>query len=294
MKKIIVLSALLLAACVVVAQDATTEPLKNKKGILILPQDGEWGLGVAANPFLTYLGNFMNGENFNPSPDFDYPENPFNNIALFGKYVKNANTYYRGRLNINVQTDINKVVIDADQLIPPPPGFPSFTEDWRKTSSQTILLAGGIEKRRGSTRLQGLYGAEVLLGYSGGKVTYEYGNPISAANQTPTTNDFGNNVLGGGARVTEEKTGKSFLAGARGFIGVEYFFAPRISIGGEFGYSITATSTGKTVVTSEAWNNGTNSVLSTKTDVYQGGFPTTQFRAGLDNLDGAITLLFYF
>lgn len=294
MKNFIALAALLMVTYVSVAQDATTEPLKSKKGILLLPQTGEWGLGVAANPFLNYLGDFMNSTVTNSSAGFDYASNPFGNIALFGKYVKNSNTYYRGRLNINVQTDINKVVINADQLIPPPAGFPSFTEDWQKTGSQTILLAGGLEKRRGSTRLQGLYGAELLLGYSGGKVAYEYGNPISAANQTPTNHNFGNNISNNGDRVTEEKTGKSVLIGARGFIGIEYFIAPRISIGGEFGYSITATSTGKTVVTSEAWNNGSNSVLSTKTDVYQGGFPTTQFRAGIDNLDGGINLLFYF
>jgi hypothetical protein len=297
MKKIIVLSALLLAACVVVAQDATTEPLKNKKGIAILPEVGEWGLGVSVNPFLDYLGDLANGQaGGNSSPTFDYTANPAGvPFSIFGKYVKSENTYYRARLHITVATDINKEVIGADQLITPPAGFPSFTEDWQKVSSQVIMLAGGIEKRRGSTRIQGFYGGELVLGYSGGKTTYEYGNPISAANQTPTTFDFINGgTISATSRPTEEKEGKGIFVGARGFIGVEYFVAPRLSLSGEFGYTLGLSSTGKTVITEEAWNNGTNSVLSTKTDVYRGGDPDTLIGFRPDNLDGNISILFYF
>ena len=298
MKKIIALSALLLATCVVFAQDAdTAEPLKNKRGITILPQVGEWGLGVSADPFLRYLGNVMNGSTSNSGPSFSYTSQPMSNVALFGKYVKSEDTYYRARLNINISTDIDKEVIAADQLIPPANGFPAFTEDWRKSSNQTVVLAAGLEKRRGSTRVQGLYGAELILGYSGGQRSYDYGNPISASVQNPTTFDFGDNV-NGPARVTEVKLGTSVFAGARGFIGVEYFIAPRISLSGEFGYTIGLNSTGKSVVTSEFWNTGTNSVISSKSDDYQNGRflnnATTSFSARLDNINGFINIMFYF
>lgn len=294
----VICAALVVWSFQATAQDASNEPLKNKKGILILPQTGEWGLGVAANPFLSYAGNALNGNTFN-NTSFGFTSNPANignNLAIFGKYVKNESTHYRARFNVSVNTVIDKAVVAEDQLNPQP-GFPAFTEDWRNTNSQTVILAAGIEKRRGSTRVQGFYGAEVVLGYFGQNIEFQYGNPISADFTFPTTNNFGNNFNGTTAdgdliRTTNRRVGKNFLAGARGFIGVEYFFAPRISLGGEFGYMLAVRTAGRTLTETESWNNGINGVLNTKIDSYTSG-PTT-IGIGLDNLSGSINLLFYF
>lgn len=255
-------------------------------------------MGVAANPFLSYAGNALNGNTFNTT-SFGFVSNPANignNLAVFGKYVKNESTHYRARFNVSANTVIDKVVVTENQLNPQP-GFPAFTEDWRNTSSQTVILAAGIEKRRGSTRLQGFYGAEVVLGYSGQNVEFQYGNPISADFTSPTTNNFGNNVSGFTPdgdiiRATNRKIGRNFMVGARGFIGVEYFFAPRISLGGEFGYMLAVRTAGRTLTETENWNNDINGVLTTNIDSYTSG-PTT-IGIGLDNLTGSINLLFYF
>ncbi|MBN8652976.1 MAG: hypothetical protein J0L67_16200 [Cytophagales bacterium] len=281
------------------SQNETVEPLKNKKGVLLLPQTGEWGLGISASPLLQYTGNLLNGNTNNSGAAFNYSTNPAsigNNIAVFGKYVKNENTHYRARFNASVATVIDKVVLSADVLTPDPED-PAFTEDRRSTNSRTFILSAGIEKRRGSTRLQGFYGAEALLGYFGQSAKFEYGNSISADFTSPTSNNFGNNFNGftsDGDRIrsTSRRTGNSLLIGARGFIGVEYFFAPRISLGGEFGYMISLRSNGKTVVETEQWSNTTNSILNDEVESYSSG-PTT-IGIGLDNLSGSINLLFYF
>ncbi|MFZ6010652.1 MAG: hypothetical protein ACOYXT_09915 [Bacteroidota bacterium] len=298
MKKIYsLILALVFSVSMAIAQDATTtqettEALKSKKGVLILPETDEWGLGVSADPFLTYLGNFLNGNNFNSDPDFDYPSNPADNIALLGKLVKDANTFYRVRFNLNIGSNTNKAVISQD-LLTPDPLAPAFTEDWRKTKFQSIVIAAGLEKRRGKTRLQGVYGGEVVLGFTNTVQEYQYGNPITIDFNVPTTFNFGSNILPAGARKVEEKFGSNMLIGARGFIGVEYFFAPKMSIGGEFGYMFGFERQGRAKITSEVWDSGTSNVRQIKTDYYNNS-GLTSIEIGLDNLNGSINLLFYF
>jgi len=276
---------------------AEPEVLKSKKGIPILPEAKEWALGISANPFLTYGGNILNGNTFNNSPAFTYANNPTNNIAVFGKYMVSATTAYRVRFNASINTQVDKAVV-AQNEISPDPFFPAFTEDWRKTNTQTIVVAVGYEKRRGKGRVQGVYGAELVFGYSGLKQVYQYGNSISQDFNAPITNNFGSNILAGSPvaasqRKVEEKFGTSIYGGVRGFLGVEYFIGPKISLGAEFGYSIAVRDTGRGLITSERWNPITNSVLQTKTDQNNNGY-FTFLGTSLDNLNGSINLLFYF
>jgi hypothetical protein len=285
------------------AQDANQPAvLKSKRGYNILPEAGEWGLGVSADPFFRYLGNVLNGNTFNSEPSFSFTSNPSNNIALFGKYVVDANTQYRVRFNINIGTNIDKGVVLQDELTPDAL-YPNFTEDWRKTNLTTLVLAAGYEKRRGTTKLQGVYGGELVLGYSSSKQTYEYGNSMNLDFNTPQSANFGDNIISGIAqgsntfladvRKTEQQNAPSFLVGARGFIGVEYFFAPKMSIGGEFGYMLAFRNTGRVNFTTEQWDGNTASVVTTKTDQL-GNNGLTSIGIGLDNLSGSINLLFYF
>jgi hypothetical protein len=294
-----------------IAQEVTTTTtttseapvLRSKKGEAYLPIAGEWGLGVSANPFLDYLGNFVNGyDNFNDGPNFEFASNPANNIAVFGKLMKDANTAYRIRFNVGIRSTTNKAVISQNELNPDP-AFPAFTEDWQKVNTTAIVIAPGIEKRRGSTRLQGVYGAELVLGFNNTKVSYDYGNAMSADFNAPITNDFdnygyGENILTGNeaaaaVRVVEDKSGSNFLVGARGFIGVEYFFAPKISIGGEFGYMLGFQTQRKATITAETWDASSVGTREVKVDEFRNG-GVTSLGIGLDNLSGSINLLFYF
>lgn len=305
MKKIFAIILGLSLATSALAQDTTGEApvLRSKKGEAYLPVAGEWGLGVSANPFLDYVGNFLHGDFYNFSPDFTFAENAANNIAVFGKLMIDENTAYRVRFNINLQSNINKAVVNQD-LVDYNPAYPAFTEDWQKVNTTAIVIAPGIEKRRGTTRLQGVYGAELIIGFSNRKLKYDYGNALSSDFPAPTTTDFsgygyGNNILfwgGGGSstvRVAEDKYGASFLVGARGFVGVEYFFAPKISIGGEFGYMVGYQTQGKSKITAETWDGANTSIRKIKLDDYNNG-GVTSVGLGLDNLSGAINLLFYF
>ncbi|MBX2897866.1 MAG: hypothetical protein KF763_20660 [Cyclobacteriaceae bacterium] len=282
------------------AQDTSVSEsveLKSKRGINILPEAGEWALGVGASPFLSYTGNLLNGNTANTSPSFQFTNNPSNLIAVFGKYMVDANTAYRARFNATINSQIDKAVVVQNELNPDAL-FPAFTEDWRTTNTKTIVLAAGYEKRRGKSRVQGIYGGELVFALTGNTQKYEYGNQISADFNTVTTNNFGGNILLGSAaatvqRKTEEKFGNVFTAGVRGFIGVEYFIGPKVSLGAEFGYSFLFRTATRGLVTAERWNPLTNAVLETKIDVNNNGY-FTFLGTSLDNLNGSVNLLFYF
>ncbi|NQT78499.1 MAG: hypothetical protein HQ565_12345, partial [Bacteroidetes bacterium] len=95
-------------------------------------------------------------------------------------------------------------------------------------------------------------------------------------------------IMPPGPRTLKEKAGMEFGLGVRAFVGVEYFFAPKISLGGELGWGIGFLSQGKGSVETEKWDG--TAVQTITTDVGGG----SQFRVDTDNLGGSINLLFYF
>nr|MCU0360765.1 hypothetical protein [Bacteroidia bacterium] len=49
-----------------------------------------------------------------------------------------------------------------------------------KQSGNTIALSGGLEMRKGKTRLQGYYGGEVGILFASSKDKFEYGNALNS------------------------------------------------------------------------------------------------------------------
>ena len=56
----------------------------------------------------------------------------------------------------------------------------------------------------------------------------------------------------GSGRIVERKNGVTLSIGARVFAGAEYFFLPKMSIGGEFGYGLGISQGGRTETRIEA------------------------------------------
>ena len=156
-------------------------------------------------------------------------------------------------------------------------------EDSRSTSQFQTSLGFGIEKRKGSTRLQGFYGGEALITYGSSSEAYTYGNAASANQNT----DWNTGNINGTARLKDRDNGSFYYVGVRPFIGVEYFIMPKISLGGEFGYTIAF---GGATASEETWENGTG-VSTTSKGQTDGSFT---FQADNDNLNGNIKLLFHF
>jgi hypothetical protein len=200
---------------------------------------------VGANSTLNYFGNLLNGTADNSAPGFDWA----NDNVITGKMMKDANTAYRVRVRIGYNSTTDNDYSD------PATGGVSVE---RKTTSMDISLGAGIQKYRGKGRLQGIYGAEASLGLGSGTESWD-----------------------SDALKADVTVGSTFGFGVRGFIGAEYFFAPKMSLGGEFGWGLGISSTGET----ETTVNGGTAVKS------GGG---SSFGIDTDNAGGSISMNLYF
>jgi hypothetical protein len=307
MKNAIILgTALLLSGTVAFAQTEETTTVqehsfKSKNGHEVLPQRKDWALGISATGFLNYLGNMMNGNSFNNAPTFNSANVPspfaignISGMAISGKYMRSATLAYRVRFQANAGRTSYKNLVLKDMPTPDPMN-PVMVEDQLDIDAQVVLLSAGFEKRRGNGRLQGFYGAEAMVGYAGNNRTYSYGNGFSTDFTSPvSTTDF-NSLLSGPTsfRPKEIYSGATMLAGLRGFIGVEYFVAPKISLGGELGYTLGMSVNGKGYTTNTTWNTGTNQTSTITTDRYASA-GLRSMGIGVDNINAGINLHFYF
>ena len=246
----------------------SAQDLTSKKGENYLPESDEWSIGFDATSLLNYFGNFLNSNATAPTVSSPYSSN---SATFYGKKMIDDNTAWRARMEVGfgsnsvseVQsaryndyyyTQTNEVAVYDTMwgywnVITPNSVEVDVIEqsekDVIKTTNSNFGLALwlGKEWRRGSTRLQGVYGAEVGLGYSSSKTTIDYG--IDAALMY---RDLDNPLM---ARTTEIKNGSAFMLGARAFLGVEYFILPKISLGAEYGWGLALTSVGESSETVE-------------------------------------------
>jgi hypothetical protein len=263
-------STLLIAALAFGATAAFAQDLTSKKGETFLPESGDWSIGIDATPVLNYVGNFIGGNGANTAPTWNFLNA---NQTIIGKMYTSETSAYRAILRLGFTSNSQTAMIaDATQTTPPTyPNLPTMKEDKFKAGSHFIGLGGGLEWRRGKTRLQGFYGFDGMLWIAGSSQKYEYGNTLSTGS-TPVgvgaSTNFGANITtdtyGNAARVTEWKSGMTFGIGVRGFVGVEYFIVPKISIGGEFGWGVGYTMMGASSTTTESIG-GTPATVGTQT-----------------------------
>jgi len=296
MKKLSILFVLAIVSFVgtVSAQDDETttggvQQITNKNGVAVLPEAGSYAIGFDALPLLRYAGNMFNGNtNNNVFAGFANQGGTANGGTLYGKYFLSETNAIRARFSINQSTvqDVNRVILDGQSI----PQSNIEVEDELITSNFGINLGGGMEWRRGKGRLMGVYGAEALIGLNTSNQSYTYGNAITAGNQAPTTSNYGNNIVGN-SRVISRTNPNSFTLGAFGFAGVEYFFAPQISVGAEFTLGLSYTGTNRSEVVREEWDANSNSVINVS-DVDANIL--TNFGVATGVWGGAINLMFHF
>ncbi len=257
---------------------AEAQDLTSKKGETILPEEGDYALGFDANPFLNYVGNFLN-QSGNTAPDADFVSG--SNLSIVGKMFKDAQTAYRGRVRLGFGNTSRtfQVMDDANT--------DEYVEDKITTSYTSISLGGGLEKRRGNTRVQGLYGGEALVNLNSFSRTAEFGNEManggatSVTDFTSGTTNFVNN------RTTSTSTGMGIGVTVRGFAGIEIFVFPKTSIAFEYGWGVGFNTQGGGETENESWNS-TEATTNTTT-----GPKASSFGIDTDNGSGRLTILFH-
>lgn len=282
-------STLFVAALALGMTTAFAQDLTSKKGEPILPEAGDYAIGVDATPFLSYFGNMLNGASGNNGFSWQFT-NP--NLMITGKMFTSETMAYRAAIRIGFGSTkmTNPVIDDASTSTPP-----AMKEDEMKASYNFIGLGGGLEWRRGKGRLQGYYGAMLGFGFGGSKTSYTYGNSFSTSDNTPTTTvDFVTGTTSNvGSRVTEMKAGTTMMVNLRGFVGAEFFVLPKISIGGEFGWGLAFSSTGAGSSTVEAWN-GTGTTTTTTDTGKSSSFGIDTDNNAFGMAPGAILVHFHF
>ncbi|MDT8411187.1 MAG: hypothetical protein RQ875_01885 [Vicingaceae bacterium] len=296
MKKRVLFVASLFLATATFAQDGLT----SKKGEAYLPEAGDWALGFDAAPFIGYFGNLANGETGN-SMNAAWLDGA--RASIVGKMFKDETTAYRGRVRLGFGSTSADQLGFYDQDADPTTNQIEYTNT-AKSSNFNLVLGGGIEKRRGNTRIQGYYGGELLISLSSFNQTWDYGRDYTdnwAVNEVAPVGNIQGTAFA--ERVTERKAGSTFAFGLRGFVGVEWFIAPKVSLGAEYGWGLGFASTGEGEETIEYWGfveNSTATAPSLQSETIKTG-GSSAFQLDTDNNansifggSGQINLIFHF
>lgn len=240
-----------LAAGSAFSQNDTTKKRNGKDFSAILPQAGNFALGLNMAQFIKSINNSItNAAAGNMITAFEGD--------FFGKYFLTDRSALRVRLGVGVNNSTVRRFVrdDAENLRNPSLDNPlteAKTVDVQKLRNTDLILGIGYEYRRSLWRVQGYAGAEVFGGVGLYKERYEYGNPITAVNQTPTT--FAFTTIGGynGYRPLESVKGNAFMVGAAIFFGADLFVCKNLSLGAEFNLEGRYSRTGELGLMTETW-----------------------------------------
>jgi len=306
MRKIVFLAVFASMVSAAVAQDN----MMSKKGTPILPEAGDWSIGIDAVPFIDWAFDktrIMSTSGVTSAGSAVSAQMP---MTLVGLYMKDADMAYRAKVGINFASHSEDHIIYANitNSTGTAPSTPVYVTDNIKTSSMGITLGAGIQKFRGKGRLKGIYGAEAMIGFSGGtKTTYAYGNSFILAPDTAfyqgQANVYSSTAPGNEAyvssRTTENKTGSMFSFGVDGFVGVEYFMLAKMSVSAEYNWGISISSHGEGETTSEMTVApvSPSTSFTTKTQTVKSG-KSSDFNVGNGDINtsntGSIVFHFYF
>lgn len=266
MKKILFTTLILISYS---AYSQLNPVLKNKRGLAILPEKGDYSIGIGADPFLRYMGSFFsNSSNLSPNANF------ISNYSFSGKYFIKENQAYRLSFLINKNNRASDIPV-SDMT----PGATQFAQviDKGQLNTNQFQLNFGKEFRRGKTRLQGFAGVDGYIRFNNANAKTTYGNKIDLYDT-------------GYTRVINTKT-SGFTIGVRGFVGAEYFFAPKMSLGFEIGFGPSYNISRDNTYTAESYDFSSNEVKNTE---YKGGISTKTFAINRDIFNSTLNLNLFF
>jgi hypothetical protein len=292
--------ALLFIMFVFTAVIANAQTLTNKKGFTLLPEAGDIALGFDAVPFFDFMLNAADIMT-NAGQTAQHPGyvSGFSQVIV-GKYFLEDNLAIRAKIGINTEKDKDVVFFDDPKDVFANPTDP---DAWAEISDVSIykwsewIIGGGLEFRRGHNRLQGFYGGELLFGFYNSSMKNEFA-VVQDADAVTNGYTNGDGTLVGNPRVLSAKSGSEFWVGLRGFVGVEYFFAPKMSVAGEFGWGPAFYKYGRSKIEVESWDpvNSVSEIKETE-GPYKGsmfGFMVDDGIGSYLSPSAALTLLFHF
>ncbi len=296
MKKLLLIAA---AICMLPLAAIAQEANGSKAEKVYLPEQGDWAIGFNAIPVLKYVGNLLNGTSGNTlealggqpitdNMDGYEKSNISPDISIMGKYMLTDEWALRANVGFMVRSNITKAYATDDKALALDPFSEAKVVDKMKQSNHGASLMLGAEYRKGKKRVQGVFGAGLLFGLKKTKTTYSYGNEMTTLNQKPSISLGSYN---GAYRIDTQKSASDIFLGLTGSAGVEWFVAPKISLGAEVNLNLYYVFGGQEWTTSTGYNVAT-SVVEQRTDISSPGDDI--FRFGTNNLGGALYVSFFF
>lgn len=295
MKKI--LSIIIIGLLPLMGANAQEKAQKN-----YLPEEGDWALGIDVVPLLKYVGNAFNGNTnnelkglsgtpFTKGTKFDN-KTLMPDVSIMGKYLLTDEWALRANVGIMIRSEYERSYIKDDKaaFLNPLSNDKVIDKAHYMKNGMSIML--GAEYRKGSKRVQGVFGAGLLFAFMNNKDTYTYGNEMTSINQNPTDSRPTNNSIPSGYRVlTNNNDGSNFYTGITGSAGIEWFVAPKISLGAEVNLSIYYLFGTQQYVESEGYN-ALYQRVEKRTDLVSPG--NRGFYLGTESLGGSLNMTFYF
>jgi hypothetical protein len=235
-----------------------------------LPEAGDYSIGFNAVPLIDFALDktriFSDAPASSSAGIISYQQP----LTLSGKYMKDVNTAYRATLMLGYERTTNKT------FVPKIGGdIGEDVTDTEISSNFGLKVSLGKQFYRGDKNLRGFYGYEGLIGVSREDIVKKkYGNELDTINS--------------GNRVIKSSQGRSIGIGARGFVGLEYFFAAKLSVSAEFGYGLNYQFNAGASSVAEEFKNG----QAEETEIKMAG--SQEFNMNADNADGRIVFSFYF
>lgn len=243
----ILVLAILSLSIQLIAQNSDTEDsdksLYNKNGKYILPESGDFSIGIGAIPYLEYFGNVF-GKNDKNTLNID-------DADIYGRYYLDKSTAVRFNIFIKNSNKHEFAYVNDDALQNTNPLSQAKLKDEENTKDNAWGIMLAYQKFRGYGRLRGFYGGQIGYIRDRKRIHYQYGNNITSTNQLPT---ISKGEIEDGKRLLEDnKTGtNNYLLGA--FAGVEYYFAPKMAIGVELRLNALLTFQGQSNKKYEQWD----------------------------------------
>ena len=300
MKKIIIIwIGLILMGFSVMAQENTentesqTKPKKERKERALLPEQGNWAIGVDVLPLLRSLVPIFG--------DDDYPAGfqgtpyfqgfPYPNVSIMAKYMTSNRCAFRANIGMRIISNTEGYNVRDDAAYFLNPLTEATVTDYRQTNYYGISVALGSEYRCGKKRVIGIFGGDLLFGFQRGSYKYTYGNIMNEFNQIPSTHFGSYYPTFPYSRTLLQKNTGAVSVGAQVTTGVEVYIAPKIALGGQVNLSYIFTYNPQVYKESEFFNELSGKV-ERRTDIQSPASWSHRFTT--NNIGGSLYMIFYF
>ena len=208
----------------------------------ILPQAGDLALGLDASPILDYFGNMFNNSIHNSTSSFLRSSSPI----LYMRYHLSDKLALRARLQWKGNKQSSSFQVADQEALAKDPMSEAKVQDRKVIRNNGWTFGTGVQYFRGYGRLRGFVGCD--LDYKVGRDVerYYYGNKMTSDNKTPLTSNWSSGSSSNKSeRLLVKSAGWVHNIGVGAFVGVEYYFLPKMCIGVESGARMNATLRGK-------------------------------------------------